>query len=383
MKKIAVINRTNFLNFGSVLQIYALCETVKSFGCHCDVIWEKGSFSNSQDLRFKKIFFSFLKLIAHPSLIKRTLKFTNRIVHRTDSENTAGLFRAFIDENISRRYLSYGEMKKSARTLYDKLICGSDQVWCSTGLYVDPLMYLRFAPKEKRISYAPSIGREYIPPYNARMMKQYIQDIPFLSVREHRGKELLKELLGRDVPVVLDPTLLMDKKRWDEIKIDPTTDDRYILCYFLDEPSLQTQKKIERFAGTRKTSIFALCSPLEAIKRGNIHHPDCGPAEFIGFVANADYVITDSYHGMLFSIIYRLPFAALKRYASEFDQSSRQRSVLKDLQIDGRFLSEEDEFPNDPLDYSKIEPLLVQKKEESLAYLRKAIEGGARNGAYG
>lgn len=82
------------------------------------------------------------------------------------------------------------------------------------------MMYLRFAPKEKRVAYAPSLGRNYIPNYNKRTLKRYIADIPCVSVREDEGRRLIKELTGRDAKVVADPTLLMRSHEWDRLKAD-------------------------------------------------------------------------------------------------------------------------------------------------------------------
>ena len=215
-------------------------------------------------------------------------------------------------KKLQRRYLGLTEkpLFRMAHELekldFDLVIYGSDQIWCTTTLYVDPMMYLRFAPKDKRIAYAPSLGRDYIPGYNKRTMRKYINDIPCVSVREEKGKELIKELTGRDVPVVLDPSLLLTSEDWDKLKVEVEKPSRYVLCYFLDVPSDTLKNSIMAFAKKRGLFIFALgqfgafCHPEVPV-----YYPVTGPCEFLDYVSKATVVITDSYHGMLFSINYK------------------------------------------------------------------------------
>lgn len=91
---------------------------------------------------------------------------------------------------------------------------GSDQIWNSSTLYVDPLYYLRFAPKQKRVALSPSFGRNFIADYNKNKMKKWINDYPYLSVREDSGVKLIKELTGLEAQHLLDPTLIINSEEW-------------------------------------------------------------------------------------------------------------------------------------------------------------------------
>lgn len=376
MKKVAIVNRTNLKNYGSVLQVYALCEAVRNLGNEAEVIWEAGNLSTNYDFRPNKIIKTGLKLLTHPQLMKSTFSNIQYVQQHVISEATIRLFDDFVESHIRRSFYPAKMMnKRNIGKQYDKFICGSDQIWCTTTLYVDPLMYLRFAPKEKRIAYAPSLGRDYIPNYSKREMKKYILDIPDVSVREAIGQKLIQELTGRDVPVVLDPTLLVEKKCWDSVKASQNADSDYILCYFLSTPTEKTQLKLLEHIRRLKKPVIALNSRLEYLEGYvDVVYPDCGPQEFISFVENANCVMTDSYHGMLFSIIYHKQFWSIEREYGEFDQSSRQRSVLDMLGLQSRYCRDSDELIQERIDYKTVEQILLTEREKSLDFLRKALK---------
>ena len=376
MRKIAIVNRTNLKNYGSVLQAYALCESIRSLGYDSEIIWEAGNVSKNYDLRIRKIISTGVKLLTHPRLISSTFSSVKYVQQQTISEKTIEMFDRFVYSFVKRKFYPVKKMKKNqVGKIYDKFVCGSDQVWCTTTTYVDPLMYLRFVPKEKRIAYAPSLGRDYIPSYNARQIRKYINEIPYVSVREYTGKKLIKDLTGRDVPVVVDPTFLLHKLKWDEVKIEPSINQEYFLCYFLSIPTQQTQEKILKYIEQTGKIVIALNSKLEFIEnKVRVIYPDCGPGEFIGYVSKANCVLTDSYHGMLFSIIYQRQFWSIEREYGEFDQSCRQLSVLKMLNLEERYLKLKDSISEREIDYTAVINKLQCEIEKSIQYIQVALE---------
>lgn len=376
MKKVAIVNRTNLKNYGSVLQCCALCGAVESLGYEVEIIWETGNLSENYDFRINKILKTGIKLLTHPSLFNATFSSVKYVQHHVISEKTMMLFDSFVENNIKRVFYPHKMMrKKNVGQKYDKFICGSDQVWCTTSLYVDPLMYLRFVPKKKRIAYAPSLGRDYIPNYNKRQIRKFINEIPFVSVRENVGKSLIAELTGRNVPVVLDPTLLVERTFWDSRKASVREKQDYILCYFLSTPTMKTQNKILDFLRGQGKKVIALNSRLECLEKEiEVIYPDCGPSEFIAYVEKSESVLTDSYHGMLFCIIYHKKFWSIKREYGEFDQSSRQLSVLAMLNLKERYCDAENSLIQKDIDYIRVEEILNKERIKSLQYLRGALE---------
>ncbi len=376
MKKIAVVNRTNLKNYGSVLQVYALCTTIQRLGYEADVVWESGTLSKNWDFRPNKLLRTIFKLLLHPKLFWSTYKTAKSVKNKVIDGGKVEKFDTFAQDNFSRWFYPTKELKRIAKSdEYYKFVCGSDQIWSSTTLYVDPLMYLRFAPKEKRVAYAPSLGRDYIPDYNKRIMRRYINDIPYVSVREEVGKKLLKELTGRDVPVVLDPTLLLSKEDWDGLKEKNEHSD-YVLCYFLDTTSDEVIKKIENDCLQSNKIIINIGCPITSSGKVKIVNENAGPSEFLGLVDKADMIFTDSYHGMLFSIIYQRPFWSIARNYGEFDQSSRQKTVLSMLKLENRYIDSNclARISVEGIDYKDASAVLQQKRKYSIDYLENALK---------
>ncbi len=376
MKKIAVVNRTNLRNYGSVLQVYALCRAVQNIGYEPNVVWESGTLSKNWDFRPNKLLHITFKLMTHPRLFWSTFNTVRSVNNRVIGPDIVEKYERFVQKHFSRRFYPAKELRRIAKTdEYYKFVCGSDQIWSSTTLYVDPLMYLRFAPKEKRIAYAPSLGRDYIPNYNKRLIRRYINDIPYVSVREEVGRKLIKDLTGRDVPVVLDPTLLMTKEEWDILK---TCDKRsgYVLCYFLDSTSDEVIRKIEEICLQDNKTIINIGGPISQSGKVEVVDESAGPSEFLGLIENAAMIFTDSYHGMLFSIIYQRPFWSIARNYGEFDQSSRQKTVLSMLSLENRYIDRNNlaNVSFEGIDYDAAYEVLRQKREYSLDYLDKALK---------
>lgn len=376
MKKIAVVNRTNLKNYGSVLQVYALCEAINNLGYETEVIWERGNLSKNWDIRPKKIAQTLYKLLLNPNLFLSTFKTTKAVKGTVISLEKVSKFDKFVQEHFTRLFFSNKELVQIAKTdKYSKFVCGSDQIWSSTTLYVDPLMYLRFSPAEKRVAYAPSLGRDYIPNYNRRIMRKYISDIPYVSVREEVGQRLIKELTGRDVPVVLDPTLLLTKCDWEKLR-NPEKRNDYVLCYFLNETSEDVVNRIVSLCEKNNKMIINIGCPIAQSGKVEIVNENAGPSEFLGLVENAEMIFTDSYHGMLFSIIYQRPFWSIARNYGEFDQSSRQKTVLSMLKLENRYIDRNnlENISVESIDYNAVNEVLLQKRECSIDYLDKALK---------
>lgn len=376
MNKIAIVNRTNLKNFGSVLQVYALCDAVKKLGYDFEVVWQSGNMSQNYDLRPNKAIKIALKLLLHPTLLWSTIKTIREVKANVIDEGKIKKFDDFVAKNFKQTFYASDEIEKvAASDMYFKFICGSDQIWCTTTLYPDPMMYLRFAPKEKRVAYAPSLGRNYIPNYNKRTLKKYIYDVPCVSVREDEGHRLIKELTGRDATVVADPTLLMRSNEWDRLKAEVDLPNKYVLCYFLDNPSVDVKTAICKFAKGNDLNIVAL-GKLGAIDYpgDRIHKPTAGPGEFLTISSKAQMIITDSYHGMLFAINYHKKFWSVERSYSQFDQSSRQLTILSRLGIENRYVKKNFNFTDVEIDYNAVQTKIDAFVAYSMNYLKNSLE---------
>lgn len=172
------------------------------------------SLLKGRDVRLGKL----ITILYRSLLLKKNnaLKTYGTSYNKAFIEGTEEKFYAFTKEYLNPINIIWGELKRMAK---DALACfsGSDQIWNSSTLYVDPLYYLRFAPKHKRIALSPSFGRDFIADYNKDKMRDWISDYPYLSVREDSGVKLIKELTGREALHLLDPTLIINADEWRDI----------------------------------------------------------------------------------------------------------------------------------------------------------------------
>ena len=200
-----------------------------------------------------------------------------------------------------------------------------------------------FVPENiNKIAYSASFGVSQIPFFQKRKTKEFLERIDHLSVREQSGAKIIKELTGKDVPVILDPTMIIDRSVWDKnIPNERLVDEDYIFCYFLGNNS-QHRKEVKKLADDKKLKIVTLRHLDEFIPEdeyfGDISPYDIGPAEFINLIRHARYVCTDSFHGSVFSILYHKQFISFNRYnAGSNSRNSRLDTLFGNIGISRRF----------------------------------------------
>jgi len=258
-------------------------------------------------------------------------------------------------------------------------IAGSDQIWSPIHIIRKPkeakLYFLRFIPKEKRYTYAPSFGVEYIPKELTKMYKKYICDFKQLSIREISGQKLIKDLTGLDAIVLPDPTFLLNKNEWIKesgIYVYKSIKYKYILTYFLSEKSKVLWNNINRFA--QKKGFKIICVAGNKYIKGNIIPT---PDEFINLINNAEAIFTDSFHGSVFSIIMETPFIVFKR--SDVDQLSRINMLLNKYKMTEAFLDNENLKVNyneifKKEDFTQAKKVIKTERQKALDYLKQIIQ---------
>ncbi|MGQ7318910.1 polysaccharide pyruvyl transferase family protein [Streptococcus suis] len=377
MKKIGISTVHTGFNYGSALQAFASKVILQELGYQGVNISLKGSIMKGRDVRLKKIVVIALRLLRQPHNIKKRVSVYGDNISKSYSERTKELFINFRNDKIEPYSCTWNQLKCLAKNDdYKAFLCGSDQIWNSEALYVDPQYYLRFAPKDKRIAFAPSFGRDKIANYNKDIITKYIKDIPNLSVREESGVAIIKELTNKDATHLIDPTLVLDAKKWDEyleLQEIPLDNQKYILAYFLNEPSDYAKECIKNLAEKHKLKVIALPYQREVIDWLDFA-PDAGPVEFVQYVKNASYVFTDSFHGTAFAVNYEVPFNTFERqYGSAGKQSSRLVSFLKLVSLENRF-NPSMELLDTPIDFRESKFVLESERQKSLDYLLKALQ---------
>ncbi|MGO4179658.1 polysaccharide pyruvyl transferase family protein [Paenibacillus sp. TAF43_2] len=376
MKKIGISTVHTGFNYGSALQAYASKVILNELGYQGINISLIGSLIKGRDVRLKKVAVIAIRLLKQPHNIRKRVNVYSDNMSKPYSEHSKELFKTFRLKKIQPYYYTWNQLKRLAKSNdFKAFLCGSDQIWNAEALYVDPQYYLRFAPKEKRIAFAPSFGRDKIAYYNKSIITKYIKDIPNLSVREESGVSIIKDLTNKDAAHLIDPTLLLDGTKWDKylkLKEDVSDSEKYILAYFLNEPSDYAIECIKKLAQNNKLKVIALPYQRKVTDWFDIA-PDAGPVEFIQYVKNALYVCTDSFHGTAFAVNYRVPFYTFERqYGSAGKQSSRLVSFLKLVSLDERF-NPTMELLDSPIDFSNSKVVLEKERMKSVEFLINAL----------
>lgn len=213
---------------------------------------------------------------------------------------------------------------------FDYFVVGSDQVWSPYSSDVNSTMFLTFAPIEKRIAIAPSLACEKIPLDKIELYKSYFEGIKYISTREEKGSKLVEDIIGREVPTLLDPTLLHKQSFWDGYvkRPDISIPNKYCFCYCLG--SKDDMSEIERICKSKGLEIVDMMSDKK--------YYTLGPCEFLYLIKNSSLVITDSYHGTIFSYIFKIPFINFKRKGTAINMNSRFETLVHKLGIDARYL---------------------------------------------
>lgn len=285
-------------------------------------------------------------------------------------------FKKFSPEHVGFSALCEGGKKYSA------VITGSDQLWSPAGL---PTNYynLMFVPDNTlKISVASSFGVKNIPWYQKRRTIQYLNRIEYISMRENRGSEIVKELIGREVPTILDPVFFLSEKEWlEKIPNKREIDEPYIFAYFLGGTS-EYRKVVNQLAEDRDLKIVALRHMDQYVKEdecfGDFAPYDVGPERFLNLLRNAEYVCTDSFHGTAFSVINRKQFIVFNRYAenSSFSKNSRIDTLCQNFGLeDRRYMTGTHltKIAESIIDYTSVDKKYQKLKETTDEYMTAVL----------
>lgn len=373
--KIGLVTFYRNYNYGSVLQCYALQSILEECGCKVDVLNQKevGLYWKIRSL-FVKIKF-LISCILYPERWVKYKKFAKESNRSCDglSPKVKQYFDSFLQNNIHGKDVSFVEMRKDKS--YDMFICGSDQVWSLTSPMLNPFMFLRFAPKQKRASYAASTGTNNIPLWYKKKLKRYINGFKNVSIREILLVPILEEVGCKNVQQHIDPSLLKTSEFWikHSIKCNSIKEDNYILLFFLNKPSSVAIEHIKKVSTEKKLPIYSFPYKFDEFNQisKNIKDIDVSPAEFVYVLNNSAVICTDSFHGVAFSINLKKEFYVYNReYSAGESQSSRIDSILTSYSLESRMISNSSQKTDLIGNYdSKLE----HDRACSLEYIKKII----------
>lgn len=339
-------------NYGNRLQNYALQEYLKSLNADIKVFTFQRNYSKNVALAKVK---HLIKMFTNPDdiFIKEIKsKFKNfNDKHITFAEET-------VYKSRSNRLLNYK---------YDMFIVGSDQVWNPGYPLTSAVDFISFADKRKRISYAASMGMSELPNEKEKQFKQWFNEMYSISVREKSSADLIKKLCSKEAQVHIDPTMLLTLEQWEKIEKKPEWYDgsKYVLAYFLGEQYSEVKYKLKEARKEFNVQVIHVFSKEQGLNY--IHDP----AEFLWLVHHAEKVLTDSFHCVVFSILFNKKFSVFRRAGNESNTGSRLDNLLSMFSMpmfNGCYV----EVSN----YSRevVQDILEKERERSKNYLMSNLE---------
>lgn len=376
-------------NYGSMLQSLATITTFERESLACEFIRYEKKKTPGYYLR------SIPRLLNYVSLSDKYLVIQKKIMLRLhpdaarENNLREGAFDYFIQKYFTRLspvYLGY-EALKIAAGRYDGVITGSDQVWSPSALATH-FYDLTFVPdRVYKASYASSFGVKKIPWYQAGRTRAYLERIQQISVREVAGQDIVRNFCGREVPVVCDPTLLFDAEGWAlMLPAKRLIEERYAFAYFLGAAPEQ-REAAQRIAGDKKLKLVAIHHMDQYVPSdmgfGDIVYSNAGPEEFVNLIRGAECVLTDSFHGTIFSILHHKPFITFNRYpeGAKHSKNSRIDSLCTLLGLsDRRFSGDTVEKLGCPIAYERVDAELEKLRQASRAYITEVVRSIAGDG---
>ena len=371
MKKIGIITIIDYTNYGNRLQNYAVQEVLKSLECNVETLIYDQKKENINNIRLVDL----IKKIRKITIKKIIESLVARIIKRSlikPLEAKIDKFKQFTQKHIlETRFVILDDFEIEEVNQFDYFIVGSDQVWNPIFRKGSSIDFLTFAQKNKRIAYAPSFGVSSIPSEYVKNYSDWISEIEYLSVREDAGAKIIKQLTGRDAIVLVDPTLMLTRKKWLSIATAALNKpkQKYLLTYFMGEVSKDRRKKIKSVAIKNNLKIVNLCSIKDKSRY------DADPGEFIDYINSASIFFTDSFHGTVFSILLEKPFVIFDREEKTPSMNSRIDTLLAKFKLESR---KADNINLNSgifeVDYSQVPFILEAEQKKTIAYLKNALD---------
>jgi hypothetical protein len=358
-------------NFGAVLQTYATCRALEEFGCEPCVIDYRPSYFAAPPRPAGR------RLLSMPTKVLRKLRegsFRTALGNVLRNRRFARFRRDFLP-TTARVYWNAEQLRADPPDV-DVCVCGSDQIWNVrlTDGRLDPSLFLDFAPRGvRRVAYAPSIGGFVFPEEYREAITALLKEFAALSGRENDLCTIIKQLAGRDAPMVLDPSLLVADYS-PAIREPMRPPKRYIAVYPLDysQPFVDSVQRVKTLLRLPVVNIGARPLPGADANRNSL-----GPSEWLGWMRRATFVCTNSFHGTAYSIILRRDFVTCP-YLAHPVANARLATLLGQFGLGGRYIANAGELTDrtaavQPVDYAAAEPLLQAAISRSRAYLKDAV----------
>lgn len=394
MKKVGLAVVTYKDNFGSALQTYATQRVLENLGYETSIfnINSVHGDINKKKLKYYagRIFYKDERKYLFNNLLSRGRKKTN-VANDKYAENMRVRHKMYVDFNdkflkFFPKVNGWNELKNQSAAC-SHVIVGSDQLWRPSNI-AGGYFTLEFVPDSvDKIALSSSFGVSELPKGIQPHARRFLTRLNSISVRENSGKIIVKQLTGRDIPVVCDPTMLLDAEQWMEIQAEkPIVEGKYILVYLMGDNPRHREfiKKLKDETGCRIIGLMHGGTYVASDEGFADEEPyDVGPSEFINLIRNAEYMCTDSFHGSVFSILNKTKFFSFRRYedTSVFSSNDRLYTLLKWTNLENRMLYGTEnvkECMKLSIDWNSVLDKVSKRREESMEYLTTSLKNGEK-----
>lgn len=379
-KRIGIITILKCNNYGAELQAFALQRAMSLMGYDAEIL--DYLFYKHKDFVREACSKPFYNYPFKQAMKERLFSLAEKIrvlPHLAAFKTREAGFNKFHTKNTRISEVQYTRMSELYQNppQYDVYCTGSDQVW-NPGCYININPYfLTFVPEgKKKISFASSFGVTHIPDDAKEKFKKGLNGFECIGVREKTGARLVKELTGREAKVCVDPTILLRKGNWEEVmdmrKVPNTA---YILLYILTEAPylIETAQKLAKEKGMPIYRICKWAMPEDKKDSGIIDIIDADPADFLGLYNGASIVITNAFHGTVFSIVFEKDFYCIIKKGK--GDNNRMEDLCSSLGIAERVQFEGEFKKQKAIDYKVVSAKLENYRKDSEDFIRMSIDG--------
>lgn len=365
--KIGILTFHRALNYGAVLQCYALQEVLKTMGHEVEVIdYRPNYIERHRDVR-GEYNLKQTKGIMAKLKVRVALYLSYISICRANK-----VFDNFITRHYSISSYPFTAIEDMPQD-YDIYVLGSDQIWnpniCDGYSRIFWGQFKR-KPKSKLVAYAASLGITSIPDKDKKYLETCLRSFDYISVREDSLKYILKDINIKDSISVLDPTLLASIDIFEKIVVKPEIDN-YVLLVTLekDADAYSFAQKIARQLNCKVVRLSALSNIVTTFWEDSIKKIAVSPEEYCGLFRFATCTVCISFHATAFSLMFKKDF-----YVLESKKKDRAYNLLLYLGLERRMVSSKSVIRFSPVDYANYDELMRRKRENSMEYLRKAIQ---------
>lgn len=374
-------------NYGGMLQAYALYNKINSMGFECvELLYEQSIKSLFQRICYKG--YRIVQILKNPIYYKNSKQiFGEKKKSREEyiqrySDLLKTVFEEFMQSEFKTTSLYFPNTADNIRG-YDFYVVGGDQVWNPE--WTDKNFFFSGINDGKKVGYSCSAGKDNFTIHDKKRLYKLIRNMDIVSVREKNFSEMLKEK-GINNSIIADPVFLLTKSEWvDFINIKYDLFEHYIFAYLLGDDK-ERRDIIKKFAKRNNLKIVSIPHVFRYYIEtdevfADLKIYDAGPREFVSLVSNADFVVTDSFHGTAFSLIFEKQFLNFSRFEENDVRSLnvRLKNIMEEYEISDRLiliseLENIDIGDLKPINYEKCNRITNKKRDEAILFLNDSLD---------